>query len=141
MAKDKRKPPRRMFKATDRVSRYEHDRSPIGRMKRVAREHEDVLEAIESLFVSRWQENPGIDDRTAVAAIHGHITGNEPDEPLARALARDLTHERAAFPDLPDSAWHAALRVVRDSVHRHSGCQPGETEYLSFVSDFVEPTD
>ena len=63
MANNKRKPPRRMFRTPDRVSRYEHDRSPIGRMKRVAREHEDVLQGIETLFVSRREEDPGVDDR------------------------------------------------------------------------------
>jgi hypothetical protein len=129
-----------MFKEADRVSRYEHDRSPIGRMKRVAREHEDVLQAIETLFVSRWKEQFGIDDRAVAAAIHACLTGTETDDPLATDLARDLAHERAGFDDLPDRDWHEALRVVRDSVHRHSECLPDETSYLSFVSEYVKPT-
>src|SRR5690348_15998648 len=102
MSADKRKPPKRMFKATDRASRYEADRSPMGRMKRVSREHEDVLQNIEFVLVTGWRDDPRVDDAGALAALQGALTGQEPDDPRAAVLAGNLAEVRRLREDVPD---------------------------------------
>jgi hypothetical protein len=137
VAKDKGKPPKRLFKAPDRASSYEHDRSPAARMKHIARDHQDVLQNIEFVLVTLWRRLPGIDDRAATTALRAAIAGKEPDDPNAAALFRDLAQFRAARADVDDPTWKAALRTVDDSVHRHSRCRPGETGYFEFVSPYI----
>lgn len=137
MPGDKRKAPKRMFKTADRVSRFVHERSPIGRMKRMAREHEAVLQGIESVLVSGREVDPAVDDHAAAAAIHAALTDTVPDDPRVAPIARELAAERAAH-DVPDRIWHDALRVVRDSIHRHSAIGPGEVSYLDFVAEYME---
>ena len=39
--------------------------------------------------------------------------------------------------DISDDVWHDGLRVVRDSVHRHSRLRRGETGYLAFAGQYV----
>ncbi len=54
----KRNLPRRLFKAPDRVSSYQHDRSSTSRMKQMSREHMDVLQNIEFSLVSGFSKRP-----------------------------------------------------------------------------------
>jgi hypothetical protein len=137
VAKDKGKPPKRLFKSPDRASTYEHDRSPTGRIKNMARDHEDVLQNIEFVLVSLWRRDPEIDDRACTAALRAAIAGREPDDPRAAALFQNLQEIRALREDIDDKVWRNALRVVDESVHRHSDRRPGETGYLRFASRFI----
>ena len=137
MAGSKRKPPKRLFKTTDRVSRFEADRSKRGKMKRMAREHEEVLEVIERACLTRWREHQDIDDRAVDLALHAAIVGETPDDPAVADLAADLAIGRAGLGDTPDQVWVDALRVVRDSVARHSSRRPGESEYLKFIDEYI----
>lgn len=137
MSSRHRKPPKRLFKTDDRVSRFAHERSPIGKMKRMAREHESVLLGIEGTLISCWEADPSVDDEAVGIAIHAALTRKVPEDIRAIILAAELTVERARH-DVTDLIWQEALRIVRDSVHRHSQLLPGEREYLRFVSGFVE---
>ena len=137
MSSRHRKPPKRLFKTDDRVSRFAHERSPIGKMKRMAREHESVLHGIEGTLISSWEADPSVDDAVVGIAIHAVLTKQMPDDPSAVALAAELTVERVRH-DVTDLIWGEALRIVRDSLHRHSQLLPGEREYLRFVAGFVD---
>jgi hypothetical protein len=138
LAKDKRKLPKRLFKSPERASSYEHDRLlGAGRLKHMARNHEDVMQNIEFLLVTSWREDPSIDDRIASQALRAAIAGKETDDPQAAELLDGLRQIRAMREDVTEPVWRGALRVVDDSVHRHSSCRPGETEYLRFASQFI----
>ena len=137
MATNKRKAPKRLFKADDRVSRFQHDRSPIGKMKRMAREHEEVLQGIETLIDSNRQEDESMDDAVVALAIHGALTGQPHNDPRADVLVNNLANERTRH-DVSDLIWQEALRIVRDSVHRHSELRPGEVGYLSFIDKYIK---
>jgi hypothetical protein len=137
MAGPKRKPPKRLFKTTDRVSRFEADKSKRGKMKRMAREHEEVLEVIERACVTRWREHHDVDDQTVDLALHSAIVGETPDDAGVSDLAADLAIGRAGLGDTPDQVWIDALRVVRDSVRRHSTRKPGEIGYLKFIDEYI----
>ena len=53
------------------------------------------------------------------------------------SLVMALRAMRQLREDLTDDVWREALRVVADSVKRHSDFRPGETSYLSFAGQFV----
>ena len=132
----KRQLPKRLFKQ-DHVSSYKADRSPKARMKRVARDHEDVLQNIEFALVRCHKDDPRVDDRVADEALTGAIAGAEPDGPHASDVFAALASIRRLREDVEDEIWREALRVVRDSVRRHSERRPGETSYLDFVAPYV----
>ena len=133
----KRNLPKRLFKTPDRISSYQHDRSPTGRMKRMAREHEDVLQNIEFALVNGHRDDPDVDDHAVVEALQASLTDVPHDDPRVDGLAMALRAMRQFREDIDDATWIQALRVVADSVRRHSELRPGETSYLSFVSDYV----
>jgi hypothetical protein len=137
VAKGKGKLPKRLFKATERASSYEHDRSPSARIKHVSRDHQDVLQNIEFVLVTLWRKDDTIDDRTVSVALRAAIAGTEPDEPRAAELFRHLASIPETREDVDDTLWKSALRVVDESVHTHSQCGKGETSYLRFVSPFL----
>ncbi len=111
MAAPKRKPPKRLFKTTDRVSRFEADKSKRGMMKRMAREHEEVLEVIERACVTRWREYHDVDDHLVDLALHAAIVGETPDDPAVAEVSAALAIGRAAWVTRPTrsgsmpSAW------------------------------------
>jgi hypothetical protein len=137
LAKDKRKPAKRLFKTPDRASSYGQERSAKGLMKHMARDHQDVLQNIEFVLVTLRRRDPEIDDRAVSAALRASVAGKEPDDPRAASLFQNLAQIRAMREDLSDEVWHGALRVVDESVRRHSQCRPGETGYLRFVSQYI----
>ena len=131
------KPPKRLFKGADRVSSYQHDRSPVKRMKQMARDHEDVLQNIEFALVDGHRNDPRVDDGDARAALRACLQGTVPDDPRAAGLAGALGEIRILREDVADDVWHDALRVVEESVRRHSQFRPGETSYLAFAAQFI----
>jgi hypothetical protein len=108
-----------------------------GLMDRIAREHEDVLHDIEQLFVVRWRENAQVDDLRCHQAIEAVVIGQAPQHPDAAALAEGLRRVRQYRQDISDQVWMDALRVVAESIRRHSARLPGETNYLGFVGVFL----
>jgi hypothetical protein len=129
--------PKRMFKGQERVSRYEVDRQPKARMEQMAGEHPDVLQNIESVLVIGHREDPTIDDRHVDAALKTALGGKEPEDPRSIALAEALALIRQIRENVPDPVWLECLRVVRESVRRHSNLSPGERTYLNFAGRFV----
>ena len=133
----KRKLPRRLFKAPDRVSSYQHDRSSTSRMKQMSREHLDVLQNIEFSLVSGYRKDPSIDDRAVLEALGASLSNREPGEQPVSGLVMALRAMREYREDITDDVWREALHVIVDSVKRHSELRPGETSYLSFADRFV----
>ena len=126
----KSKLPKRMFKGAERASRYIHDRSKLARIKKISRDHEDVLQGIEGVLISGERENPRIDDAIASLALRSRMANIAPEDDLAAQLFEELQAVRSAHEDLSDFDWIEALRVVDESVKRHSSRTPGEIVYL-----------
>ena len=129
--------PKRLFKGQDRISAYQKDQSPAKLMKQVSREHPDLLQNIEFVLVTRFHEDPGMDDRAASEALRACLGGAEPVDPRVAELVAGLQMVREFRATVSDDLWHDALRVVDDSVHRHSDLAPGRVDYLSFVAQYV----
>ncbi len=129
--------PKRLFKTQDRISSYQPGRSAGKLMKQMSREHLDVLQNIEFVFAIRFREKRDIDDRAVSAAIRAYPKRSVPDDPLVAELVNDLDGIRRTRTDISDDLWNDALRVVDDSVRRHSRLSPGETGYLSFIVQYV----
>jgi hypothetical protein len=126
-----------MFKGQERASRYEVDRQPKARMEQMSSDHPDVLQNIEFVFVNEHREDPTIDDRHVDAALKTALGGKQPEDPNSIELAEKLASIREMREDVPDSVWLECLRVVQQSVKRHSNLRPGERAYLSFAGRFV----
>jgi hypothetical protein len=135
-----RKLPKRLFKNKDAIHVYEHERSAKAGLKRMTRDHLDVLQNIEFTLVRQSREDPAVDDRIIDQALR--ICMNPPDsldaeEPLVRELCLELEAMRSTRADVSNEIWTAGLRTVDQSVRRHSSLAPGETSYLDFVQDYV----
>ena len=138
MAKSKNGLPKRMFKGAERASSYVHDRSQTARIKKFSRDHEDVLEDIEVVLVYEERENPEIDDQVASLAIRARIANIPPEDSLAELVFSELAVVRARHATISDFEWIEALRVIHESIVRHSGRTPGEKHYLRFAARFIE---
>jgi hypothetical protein len=116
------------------------DLSPAGKgtLNRMAREHTDVLQNIEFALLDVYRENTRFDDAAAMAALRGAALGETAaDDPLVTLALESLQNIRAMREDITDKIWQDGLRVVMDSVHRHSTLREGETSYLQFVAKYV----
>jgi hypothetical protein len=133
----RRQLPRRLFKGRDVVTPYKNEPTGTKLMRRMADEHEDVLQNIEFAIVNAHKNDPGIDDAIAHEALRAALHGEEPSDPRAADLLEALDVMREFRQDVDDDVWDKALRVIDDSVRRHSQLAPGETSYLSFVRQFV----
>jgi len=135
-----RKPPKRLFKSKDVIHTYQHDRATRGGMKRMVRDHVDVLQNIEFGLVRCASDDPTIDDSTIVRALRSCIRGTELAEdadPRISKLCDSLMMMRALREDVLEDIWESGLRTVEDSVRQHSNLQPGEKSYLKFVGEYV----
>jgi hypothetical protein len=106
-------------------------------LKRMAKDHLDVLQDIEFIFISRYREDRRIDDRIVANTLKAAIHGDTAEVALAESLNKDLEEMRLFRSDVSDDIWRDGLRTVLQSVNRHSTLRPGEREYLDFVSDFI----
>jgi hypothetical protein len=133
----KHKLPKRLFKGQDRVSSYETGKSPRKMMEKLSGEHEDVLQNIEFVLVTAHRDDPEVDDRVVSDALRSFLGGPPPADPLTQQIAGSLADIRQLRAEIPEHVWRDALRVVHDSVKRHSQLQPGETSYLDFVDEYI----
>jgi len=110
---------------------------PRKSMKRMARDHLDVLQNIEFVLVSGYRSERSIDDRIVADVLIAAILDAEPQDSRARSLNESLESIRVLHSDISDDIWRDGLRTVLESVHRHSSLKPGSRGYLDFVSDYV----
>jgi len=106
-------------------------------LRRMTRDHQDVLQNIEFTLISEYRKDGSIDDRIVAEVLKAAIRGEEPESARAQSLNEDLEEIREFRADVPDDIWRDGLRTVLQSVHRHSNLRPGERGYLDFVSDFI----
>ena len=106
-------------------------------LKQMTRDHQDVLQNIEFILISRYREDGSIDHRIVADALKAAIHGDVAEDALAESLNRSLEGVRELRSDVSDDIWRDGLRTVLQSVHRHSNLRPGEREYLDFLCDFV----
>ena len=124
-------------KANIRQMSLKNEMGPAKLSKRMARDHLDVLQNIESTLVSGHREEPTIDDRIIADALKAAIHGDVSEDPRVQSLSESLEEMRQLRSDVSDDVWLDGLRTVLQSVHRHSSLRPGSRAYLDFVSDFV----
>jgi hypothetical protein len=109
-------------------------------LRRMPEEYPDVLENIEFCLVQAWRDDPQVDDAAADGALRRALAGESADSTKNDQIGRALTaleamrHLRG---EITDDVWRDCLLTVKQSVHRHSSCAPGERKYLHFVSPFV----
>ncbi|MBN2312806.1 MAG: hypothetical protein JXM79_02685 [Sedimentisphaerales bacterium] len=103
-------------------------------LRRMTRDHLDVLQNIESVFISAYHEDGSIDDRVIAEVLKAAIRDEEPVSARAQWISDELDEVRNLRPDVTDDIWRDGLKTVLQSVQRHSDLRPGEREYLDFVS-------
>jgi len=106
-------------------------------LKRMTRDHQDVLQNIEFVLVTGYRDDGNIDDRIVAEALKAAIHHGVPEDPRAISLNEGLEGIRELRSDVSDDIWRDGLRTVLQSVHRHSSLKPGSRGYLNFVSDFI----
>ena len=129
--------PKRMFKNQDVASPFQPSRSLGKLMKRMARDHPDVLQNIEFALVTCHRQDRSLDDRVMDAALRASLANQPPDDPRVAIVFESLASVREMRHSVPDDIWSDCLRVVQDSVHTHSERTPGEIAYLVFASQYV----
>ena len=106
-------------------------------LKRMTRDHVDVLQNIEFTIISAYDKDDSLDDRIIAEVLHAAIRDEVPDDARAQSLHEDLIEMRHLRANVSDDIWRDGLRTVLQSVQRHSNLWPDERSYLDFVSDFV----
>ena len=106
-------------------------------LKRMVRDHQDILQNIEFILVTAYRNDRRIDDRIVADALKAAIRGDIAEDTLAESLNEGLEEMRLFRSDVSDDIWRDGLRTVLQSVQRHSYLRPGEREYLDFVCDFI----
>jgi uncharacterized alpha-E superfamily protein len=106
-------------------------------LKRMTRDHLDVLQNIESVLISSHRDDRSIDDRTIAQALKSSIRDDWPEDAAVQSLIEAMDQMREVRSDVPDDVWQAGLQTVLQSVRRHSSLKPGARGYLKFVSDFM----
>jgi len=106
-------------------------------LKRMTRDHQDLLQNIEFVFISRYREDRHIDDRIVADALKAAIDGYTAEDALAESLNKGLEKVRLFRSDVSDDIWRDGLLTVLQSVRRHSRLGQGEREYLDFVGHFI----
>ena len=106
-------------------------------LRRMTRDHVDVLQNIEFSLISSYEKDGSIDDRIIARVLQTAIRNEIPDGARAQSINKDLEEMRDFRADVPDKIWRDGLRTVLQSVQRHSKLLPGERNYLDFVSDFI----
>jgi len=106
-------------------------------LKRMARDHQDVLQNIEFVLVSGYRSDRSIDDRIVADVLKAAILDDIPEDARAQTLNEGLEEVREIRSDISDDIWLDGLRTVLQSVHRHSSLIAGSRGYLDFVSDYV----
>ena len=112
-------------------------KSSHGLMKRMSRDHQDVLQNVEFALVSTWRHRDDVDDRACHAAIQSMLTRGKPPGEAPAALVAQLRKIRDMRSDVPERIWKDALRVVAGSIRNHSHRRPGEINYLVFADQFI----
>ena len=106
-------------------------------LRRMTRDHVDVLQNIEMTLISAYEKDGSIYDRIIAEVLQAAINDEIPDGARAQSIQEDLDEMRDLRADVPDKIWRDGLRTVLQSVQRHSNLRPGERNYLDFVSDFI----
>lgn len=106
-------------------------------MKRMTRDHVDILQNIEFILVTSHRENGSIDDRIIADVLKAAIDNDVPKSERAISIKENLQDMYEFRGDVSDDIWQAGLRTVLQSVRRHSDLRPGSTDYLDFVSEFI----
>jgi len=106
-------------------------------LKRMRRDHLDVLQNIEFFLIKRYEEDGTIDDRLVSEALKAVIDNVIPQDERAASIKGSLQGIREIRSDVPDDIWRDGLRTILQSVHRHSDLKPGSAYYLDFVSEFI----
>ena len=106
-------------------------------IKRMVRDHQDILQNIEFVLVSQYRQDRSIDDRIVADALKAAIRDDTAEDALAESMNEALEEMRLFRSDVSDDIWRDGLRTVLQSVHRHSYLRPGEREYLDFVCNFI----
>jgi len=135
-----RKPPKRLFKNKDVVHAYQHDRENNTSMRRMVRDHVDLLQDIEAIVLAYSRKTPDVDDRTideALELLRRDKENIKSAELHVKSLCLLLNQIRSRHSESSDTIWLGALRTVQDSVRRHSSLMPGEKGYLEFLSEYV----
>lgn len=129
--------PKRIFKNQDVASPFQPSRSLGKLMKRMARDHPDVLQNIEFALVTCHRQDRSLDDRVMDAALRASLASQPPEDPGVAIVFESLASVREMRHAVPADIWSDCLRVVQDSIHTHSARTPGETAYLAFASRYV----
>jgi phosphosulfolactate phosphohydrolase-like enzyme len=106
-------------------------------IKRVSRDHLDVLQNIEFILVTAHREDSSLDDRIIADALKAAVDNKMAQDERAISIKDNLWDMHEFRADISDDIWQAGLRTVLQSVRRHSDLRPGSTEYLDFVSQYI----
>ena len=110
---------------------------PRRSLKNMTGNYLDVLQNIEFILLSEYENDVTIDDSIVAEALRAAVLNANPDDETAQFLKERLEEISDVRSDVSDDIWRDGLRTVLQSVLRHSSLKPGCRWYLDFVSDAV----
>ena len=110
---------------------------PRRSLKNMTGNYLDVLQNIEFILLSEYENDVTIDDSIVAEALRAAVLNANPDDETAQFLKERLEEISDVRSDVSDDIWRDGLRTVLQSVLRHSSLKPGCRWYLDFVSGAV----
>jgi hypothetical protein len=93
----------------------------------------DVLFNIESTCARCAAEDQRIDDAVVWSVLQSLVVEDPPSTLPHAWLYSEILAARELGRDIDEEIWSECLRMVRDSVERHSNRRPGDCSYLTFI--------
>ena len=93
----------------------------------------DVLFSIEGTCTRCAAEDQRIDDSIVWSVLHALILEDPPSTLPHAWLYSEILAARELGRDIDEETWNECLRMVRDSVDRHSAHRPGDFSYLAYI--------
>ena len=128
-AKKKReKQPRPVPKVLDPIG--------TGKMRQHSQNNIEVLFAIESALVVCFLEDDRVDDAVVLASMRSVVL-EDPPASMPHAWIYSELIQASLQCGAEAEVFSECLRMIMDSVRRHSLLRPGETAYLEFAAASV----
>ena len=123
--KQRERKPRPTAKSTHKIS--------WAKVSQHSKSNLDVLFTIEGTCTRCAMEDQRIDDAVVWSVLRDLILEDPPSTLPHAWLYSEILAARELGRDIDEETWNECLRIVRDSVERHSDRDPGDCSYLAFI--------
>ncbi|MGB7347992.1 MAG: hypothetical protein WBD20_27455 [Pirellulaceae bacterium] len=103
---------------------------------RITQSNPKLMLGLETLLVEEAQRDESVDDAVLATALRCAVQGKESSSETVQAVVDELKRWQFAQDNAEET--QLAMRVIHESIQTRSDCQPGQRNYISFATSFVQ---